>query len=148
MLAAEILMPTRSFRPNCVEDLSVDNIFELSKLYRTSRSATAIRCAEMMGISVFEADANAILWGYGAVRKGSLGKVYPLFAEAIRTVLIGTKDATLVNYTSRVWSGIWKLEGRRTGTGRCLFLFRPHHPYQSVNTPGKRSERRVHEEPI
>lgn len=56
MLATEILMPRSLFLEVCGPDISISDLYRLARSFDTSLAATAIRCAELRGISVFEAD--------------------------------------------------------------------------------------------
>jgi hypothetical protein len=71
MLATELVFPHETFRECLGKDLSLAKVFDLSRRFRASLSATAIRCAEYRSISVFEAERDRINWGSGMVRKGT-----------------------------------------------------------------------------
>jgi Zn-dependent peptidase ImmA (M78 family) len=69
LLATEILMPTGIFLKLLGEKLSLRKVFELAKTFKTSLSATAIRCAELRRVSVFEMANESVLWSRGVVRR-------------------------------------------------------------------------------
>ena len=69
MLATEMLMPSDVFLQWVGTKISVQKLFERAAVFKTSLSATAIRLAELCGISTFEAEEESILWSYGVVKK-------------------------------------------------------------------------------
>jgi hypothetical protein len=124
LLATEILMPTGIFLDLSGVRPSLQKVFELAKLFKTSLSATAIRCAELRGASVFEVEDGIIRWSRGIVRK-----MQPVLKPAIDGVLAGKCTAEIVYLQTRVWTGEWQLEGAPIGRGnRALFLLQPMKP--------------------
>lgn len=85
MLATEMLMPKKLFleRSGPASRLTWDRIQDLGKQFQTSLSATALRCAELLGVSVFEVEEDRIAWGYGAVRKGVVARLDNDLRQAI-----------------------------------------------------------------
>ena len=67
-IAAELLMPRKVFLECAGPAISLGGVFELARLFGMSLSATAIRCAELKGVSVFEVDADAVTWGHGVIK--------------------------------------------------------------------------------
>ena len=68
MIATEILMPWKHFARRIRENVCLENILHLARIFQTSVSATAIRCVEVCGVSAFEIESNQLRWGCGAVR--------------------------------------------------------------------------------
>lgn len=62
--AAELLMPHRLFIAD-VSRFDVGSLFEFCRVFRTSLQATAIRCAEVMNISVHLFDEDGLIWRTG-----------------------------------------------------------------------------------
>lgn len=121
MLATEILMPTSIFLNYLGPKPSLKKIFELSNLFNTSLTATAIRCSELGRVSVLEVSAMGINWSYGAVRK-----VEGKFKTAVSDVLSGKSVNEVLYLDNRVWDGKWEVEGAPIGKGdRALFLLQP-----------------------
>jgi hypothetical protein len=83
MLATELLMPRTLFLEQCNGAVSLAKIREMAHLFQTSLSATSIRCAELLGLSVFEMDRDEVRWGYGAIRRGPLKKLDPELRASI-----------------------------------------------------------------
>jgi hypothetical protein len=129
MIATELLMPRRIFARECGhrDKLSWRKIDELATLFRTSLSATSLRCAELSGATVFEVDNNVITWAYGSIRKGPVAKL----DEGLKLAIEKTRrrepieenilaDADVGGYRE------WKVEGRSIGQdGRVLMLMLP-----------------------
>lgn len=134
LLAAEILMPTRVFLSLLGEKPSLKKVFELSKTFKTSLSATAIRCAELRGVSVFEVESESILWSRGVVRR-----IEAPLKPTVNKVLSGEPIAEVVYLSKEAWTGEWQLEGASVGRGsRALFLLQPIRP--SLNRQRSRKE--------
>jgi hypothetical protein len=67
-IAAEILMPKQIFLGRLGKEISAKKILDLSQLFRASVSATAIRCAELLKVSVFGVEGDTIIWAFGVVK--------------------------------------------------------------------------------
>jgi hypothetical protein len=133
MLATEILMPKDIFLQRAGHELSIQKVFELARLFDTSLVATAIRCAELQRVSVFEVEDKSITWGYGVVRTGSLNGITYGLGQVIREAQDSNAGDTNVYLNNHVWSGEWKLEWTRIGQGtRTLFLLRPASGYYEM----------------
>ena len=65
MIAVELLMPTELFKKRFLADTSIGGIFNLSKTFGTSLSATAIRCHEVSNLPVFEVHSGRVSWARG-----------------------------------------------------------------------------------
>ena len=127
MLATEIIMPRDQFLKSLPDEVSVRMVFDLARTFQASISATAIRCAELLGISAFEVENKRVPWSYGVVRKGEIiGLDYDLkctVEEAIANSGTGSKVIFLHN---NVWNGLWNLEWACIGqNGRALFMLQP-----------------------
>jgi hypothetical protein len=75
MWATEILMPKRLFLALCSNPCTIGDLFALRQRFDTSLSATALRLTELKGVSIFSADQNQVVWGYGIVKKGLLSRL-------------------------------------------------------------------------
>jgi len=69
MLASEFLMPRDTFLSRAGADVSPEQVYELAREFRTSVMATALRCRQLFGISVFHVENAQLTWGYGAIRR-------------------------------------------------------------------------------
>lgn len=124
LLATEILMPTNVFLKLLGEKPSLRKVFELAKTFKTSLSATAIRCAELKGVSVFEVESESVLWSRGVVRR-----IEEPLRPTINKVLSGQSADEIVYLSKESWTGEWRLEGSSIGRGnRALFLLQPLRP--------------------
>jgi hypothetical protein len=121
LLATEILMPSDVFLSLLGEKLSLQKIFELAKTFKTSLSATAIRCSELRRISVFEVENGNILWSRGVVRK-----VESALKPTVDRVLLGHAIDETIYMSKEFWTGEWQIEGVPIGRGnRAIFLLQP-----------------------
>jgi uncharacterized protein DUF955 len=75
MWAAEVLMPREVLRSFWKADFSARALVELARTFEVSLSATALRCAELFKVSVFEATEREVTWGFGLVRKGPVDRI-------------------------------------------------------------------------
>ncbi len=126
MLATEILMPHDVFLQLAGTRVSSQKLFELARTFKTSLSATAIRLAEVRGISVFEVEDEIITWSYGVVRKGPVREKHDDLKRAIETAFTVEYGDAVMFMNSRSWTGMWKLDWARIGQGgRALFLLEP-----------------------
>ena len=126
MLATEMLMPYDVFLQLVGTDISVQKLFDLASVFKTSLSATAIRLAELRGISTFEAEDESISWSYGIVKKGLISGKPSDLRRAIEASFTVESGDTVMFMNNRVWIGEWKLKWVRIGQGRrALFLLEP-----------------------
>src|SRR5579871_459575 len=98
------------------------NLYRLARSFKTSISATAIRCAELRRISVFEADKRMVLWGYGIVKKGALTSIDSGLTTALELASKGQpgQDEVYLNTASGIRK--WRVEHKPIAPGRSLFL--------------------------
>lgn len=69
MLAAEFLMPRDVFIARAGERLHPGRVLTLARDFGTSVMATALRCQQLLGASIFQVEATRVVWGYGAIRR-------------------------------------------------------------------------------
>jgi IrrE N-terminal-like domain len=133
-IAAELLMPRMVFLQCVGPAVSVGGVFELARLFGLSLSATAIRCAELKGVTVFEVEGDAVTWGHGIIKRGSIRALEYVFRHALLRALPLERGSTLVYLSNRVWTGEWQLEWARLGQGRrTLFLLQPDYSSRRAN---------------
>jgi len=127
LLATELLMPETLFVQRVGKDLTLQRIFELANLFSTSLSSTAIRCAELLGISTFGTDGRIVSWGYGIVKKGSTFSWDEEMRRTIERASNGQAGQESVYLRSRTWTGEWLLEWAPLGRdGKAIFLLQPN----------------------
>jgi hypothetical protein len=122
MLATEILMPKKVFMERSGTRVSISDLFQLAKIFKTSLAATAIRSAELRGVSVFEVDEQRIRWGCGVIKKGSLASLDSALQPALREALSGQSGQDELYMAIRSDLRKWKMEYRPTGRDRALVL--------------------------
>ena len=122
MLATEILMPRSLFLEMCDPVISIANLYRLARSFKTSLSATAIRCAELRGISVFEADARKVLWGYGIVKKGGVTRIDNALTMALDLAAKGRAGQDEIYLSTPAGIRKWRVEHKPMAQGRSLFL--------------------------
>jgi hypothetical protein len=126
MMAAEILMPREVFLKLVGPRISVAGVLELGRVFKTSLSATAIRCAELMGVSAFEVQDGDVTWGYGEVRRGRVSGLPGDLRRAVEDALSGKAEEQVVFFRGKTFTGEWSLDSGTIGAGkRGLFLLEP-----------------------
>lgn len=129
MIATELLMPRDIFLRCLGPKLSITKVFELSRTFATSLSATAIRCAELLHVSLFEVDGKNVIWGYGVVRKGTLRGMENGLINTIGEALSRQSGKEILYLSNKPLRGEWRLEWAQIGQGRrALFLLQPIKP--------------------
>jgi hypothetical protein len=129
MLATELLMPRQAFlrESGGADNLSWRKIDELAHLFRTSLSATSLRCAELLGATIFEVNAQSIIWAYGSIRKGPIAKL----DDEVRCAIEKTRSREPIdeNIFASTDSGAcreWRVDGKLIGQdGRVLIMMMP-----------------------
>lgn len=125
MLATEILLPKQHFRPLLDSSTDVEKVLALARVFKTSVSATAIRCAELTGLSVFEMEANHLLWGYGIISRGRRVEKDIAFKQAVTRAMRAESGNELVVLSTRNQTGRWLMEWKCLGRRqRALFILR------------------------
>ena len=125
-ISAEILMPRRQFTARLGLDLSVRKVMEMSQLFRTSISATAIRCAELMNVSVFGIEGDTIIWSFGVIRSGSIHRADHNIRELYAKLKRGDAVNDVIYLESRRGYDEWRVEAMPIGDQeRSLFLLKP-----------------------
>ena len=122
LFAVELLMPTQVFLAHLPRALRIADLPALSKIFQTSLSATARRCAELSNVTVFEAAKGKIVWVRGSLRK-STALHDQLLQEYIARGSANESSATVL-YLNHDWSiRPVRVEHCRLGeAGRALFL--------------------------
>jgi IrrE N-terminal-like domain len=130
-IAAEILMPKRIFLGLLGREFSVKRILELSQLFRTSVSATAIRCAELLKVSVFGVEGDTIIWAFGVVKSGPISRTNSMIRELHAKLNRGEPVDEIICLYSRTGYSEWRAEAMPIGSeDRALFLLTPHQLYR------------------
>jgi len=122
MLATEILMPEEHFLRAVGPEISINGIRKTSRLFKTSLSATAIRCVELRRISVFETDDEKIVWSYGAVKRGPIATVDSALQPIIEAARRGASGQEEIYMSLKSTVRKWRIEYTPLGAGRSLFL--------------------------
>jgi len=124
MLASEILMPQEKFMTFAAPHTRIEELFDISRVFKTSLAATAIRYAQLFGCSAFEVQGALVTWGYGAVRKGPVARLDQDLRRVVEKALHGKNgEETVVLRAGRLRS--WNVQFRSLTTeGRALFLMK------------------------
>jgi hypothetical protein len=130
-IAAEILMPKQLFLGRLGQGLSVAKILDLSQLFRTSVSATAIRCAELLKVSVFGIEGETIIWAFGVVKSGPISRTTLSIRELYSKLHRGEPVDEIIYLDSRSGYSEWRAEAMPLGSeDRALFLLTPKQIYR------------------
>ncbi len=123
MIAREMLLPKARFLPLLEQGIDLERISNLANIFKTSLAATAIRCAELTGVSVFEMECKRLIWGYGVVSKGRRTGKDDEFRAAVDRAMRGESGHKVVVLTTTNQSSRWLMEWKCLGRGqRALFL--------------------------
>jgi Zn-dependent peptidase ImmA (M78 family) len=126
MLAAEMLMPRDVFAKRLPPNLSMEDVFAISREFQTSLSTTAIRCAELAGVSVFGVESGKITWAHGRMKKGRLDLLDDSLKSLIHAACAGTsgEEQLYLNHDGDVRA--WKVQYQALKRGnQALFLLQP-----------------------
>jgi hypothetical protein len=130
-IAAEILMPQRVFLGQLEQEFSVKRVLELSQLFRTSVSATAIRCAELRKVSVFGVEGHTINWAFGIVKSGPISHTNSTIRDLHAKLNRGEPIDEVIYLDSRTGYSEWRAQAIRLGSeDRALFLLTPKQLYR------------------
>jgi len=130
-IAAEILMPKQIFLGRLGQEFSVKKILDLSQLFRASVSATAIRCAELLKVSVFGVEGDTIIWAFGVVKSGPISRTSFTIRELHTKLNRGEPVNEIIYLDSRTGYSEWRAEAMPLGSeDRALFLLTPKQLYR------------------
>ena len=121
LLAAEFLMPHDIFVARAgKESLHPGQVLKLAGAFGTSVMSTALRCQQLLGISVFQVEDARVSWGYGAIRRERDLQVDAFgFGDAITRAMQGDIGEQVVFVRQRTMILRWmRLRGQR----RALFV--------------------------
>ncbi len=123
-IATELLLPQDVFRQLAGPHPSLQRVFELARIFKTSLSATMIRCCELGHASAFEVENGQIVWFRGGVRSltGDIG-------AAVEVAMLGRRVDTVMPLHRHGLPGFWRVEGIPIGQEhRAVFLLQPAPP--------------------
>ena len=126
-LAAECLMPTSVFLRFLPDRIVAADISRLAEIFTTSRTATAIRCAELRSLTVFAVSGDRITWGYGGIRRGALANLPDQIQHAVTAAMAGESPPEQVClYTPRSTRvKLRRFDWLRAGKENTIFLLLP-----------------------
>lgn len=126
MLAAECLMPTSVFETRLSPVPRLSNVVELARVFETSITATAIRCAQLRRVCMFGVTGDRVIWGYEGIRPGAVEYLLDEVRDGVRAVLAGERPADRVYfYADGYGEGYRGFEGIRSGTDSAVFMLSP-----------------------
>jgi hypothetical protein len=130
-IAAEILMPKQVFLGQLGQEFSVTKILDLSQLFRVSVSATAIRCAELLKVSVFGVEGDTSIWSFGVVKSGYISRTSSPIRELYAKLNRGEPVDEIIYLDSWIGYSEWRAEAIPLGSeDRALFLLTPKQLYR------------------
>ena len=120
LLAAEFLMPRELFMARAGKCSHPGQVLGLARDFGTSIMATALRCQQLLGTSVFQVEGGRVAWGYGAIRRW----------RDLQTDAAGFEDAITRAMRGDLGEGMVFVRGRRArvqwvrlgGEKRALFV--------------------------
>jgi IrrE N-terminal-like domain len=76
MFGSALLMPSEVFL-KLAQPISLSRVFQLARQFDVSLAAAAVRCANLLNVSLFQIAGDRIQWGYGKYRSGPLSSLHP-----------------------------------------------------------------------
>ena len=123
MLAAECLMPTAAFESRLPAKLGSGDVVSLARMFGASIRATAIRCAELRSICIFEFSGDRVMWGYGGVRRGAVAHLLDQVRDGVNAVMGGEKPTEPVYfYGAGLRDGYRRLDWIHLGKQKAMFM--------------------------
>jgi IrrE N-terminal-like domain len=122
LLASEILLPRKILVENAGASIQPVRIFDLARIFETSLMATALRCHQVFGISIFHVENARLVWGYGAIRHQRDIEVHIHQEAAITQAMEGVAGETKVYLNGRDHVCSW---ASARGQRRALFVLQP-----------------------
>jgi hypothetical protein len=123
MLASELLMPRKILVEHVGPGIEPGRIYDLARTFETSLMATALRCHQVFGISVFQVENARLAWGYGVIRHQRDIEVHMHQSEAaIIQAMEGVAGETTVYLNGRDHLCSW---ASARGQRRALFVLQP-----------------------
>lgn len=131
LLAAELLMPREMFVARAGKSLHPGQVLGLAREFGTSVMATALRCQQLVGASIFQVERERVSWGYGAIRqeRDLRADTYG-FGEAITRAMRGDIGEGMVFVRERPSRLQWVCLGEQ----RALFVLQPENSRRSVTS--------------
>jgi len=103
-------MPKKVFLGLCSNPCSIRDLFALRWKFDTSLSATALRLTELRSVSIFLADRDHVIWGYGLVKKGLLRALDNNFEEPIMSALEGNTGSSEISLKNGSTYQRWEVQ--------------------------------------
>ena len=125
LMAAEILMPSSHVLELIKDEFRLERIFEIARTFQVSLSASAIRCAHLKSVTVFEVNGSKVTWGSGLVRRGSISKLSESLQSVILTSTAVQRGEDQLFFDSETGLRPWHVEYRAIAKGRTLLLLQP-----------------------
>jgi Zn-dependent peptidase ImmA (M78 family) len=126
MMAAEILMPSAHVLELIKGGLRLEQVFETARAFDVSLSASAIRCANLKSVTVFEVNGGRVTWGSGSVRRGSVSKLSEGLQSVVFTATAGQRGEDQLFFDSETGLRPWRVEYQAIGKDRALLLLQPY----------------------
>ena len=113
-------MPHEIFVARAGKSLHPGQVLKLAGDFGTSVMATALRCQQLLGVSVFRVEEGRVSWGYGAIRRERDLQTDAFgFGDAITRAMQGNVGERVVFVRQRKMMLRWiRLRGQR----RALFV--------------------------
>ena len=129
MLAAECLMPKSVFEARLPSNLTINDVASLARTFRTSITATAIRCAQCRPICVFGVSADHVTWGCGGIRPRAVTYLLDEVRDGVRAVMAGKQpEERVFFYANGHPGGHYRFEWIRFGPNSAVFMLSRNQP--------------------
>jgi hypothetical protein len=124
-VATELLMPRAEFIARAGKSPGIDEVFHLARDFQTSLMTTAIRCNEFFKLSIFVAEASSVLWGSGAIKKGSTRYLDSALQQLIREAETTPEGSAVLPLEIQGILRSWSVQYRNIGKKQTLFVLHP-----------------------
>ena len=123
MLAAECLMPTSVFETRLPVTPTASDIRDLARIFDTSITATAIRCAKCRPVCVFEVIGDRVTWGSGGIRPGAVMCLADQVRDGVRAVMARKQPEEKVYFYTNGYRGDYRcFDWIRSGIDSAVFI--------------------------
>lgn len=126
MFASELLMPNKIFSGITTVEPSTKHVLDTADLFKTSLFATSIRYSKLRKVSIFYLEENAISWGCGIIKKGSLNTIDFYLKDAIKKAVNDELTTDMIYLNHPQWRGECTLDySIFNDKKRALFMLKP-----------------------
>lgn len=119
-------MPSSVFQAELPATLTLGDVANLARIFGTSITATAIRCAQFRTICVFGVNGDRVTWGYGGIRPGAVLYLLDQVRDAVQAVMAReVPQEEVYFYANGYRGGHHRFDWIRSGADSGVFMLTP-----------------------